>query len=156
MGMPMSKGQICQFALEANYIEYFSLQEYISEMVESRFLKEMEDNEKLLYVNTVEGEKMLSLFNHRIPKTIRENVDTYVEKMKSKVKKELETKAHYSHIGENNYIVNCGIYENENPLLEVNISVVSKEQAVLVCRNWRNKTDSIYLNIVTGLLQRES
>ncbi len=156
MGMPMSKGQICQFALEANYIEYFSLQEYILEMVESHFLKETEDSGRLLYLNTVEGEKMLSLFNHRIPQNIRENVDAYVEKMKSKVKKELETKANYSHIGENNYIVRCGIYENENPLLEVNISVVSKEQAVLVCRNWRNKTDSIYLNFVTGLLQKES
>ncbi len=154
MDMPMSKGQICQFALEANYIEYFSLQGYISEMVERNLLREIRESEKLIYINTIEGEKMLSLFIHRIPKDIKEKVSQYVEKMRSKVKKELETKAVYSHTGENNYTVDCGIYENKRTLIEVKINVVSKEQAVLACKNWKNKTDSVYLDIVTSLLRK--
>ncbi len=155
MDIPMSKGQICQFALETNYIEYFSLQSYISEMVKSNFIREIKDDEKLIYVNTIEGEKVLSLFSHKIPRHIKENVIQYIEKTKSKVKKELETKANYSYVGENNYVVNCGIYENDKSLIEIKMNVVSKEQAVLVCKNWKNKTDSVYLTIVTSLLQKD-
>lgn len=152
INMPMSKGQICRFALEIDSVEYFSLQNYIFEMVESDFIREIKDSDKLIYVSTDEGEKVLSLFIHKIPKEIIEKVDSYILTMKSKVRKELDTKANYFHIGDGNYVVSCGVYENEKIVLELKMTVTSKEQAVLACKNWREKTDAIYFDNVINLL----
>ena len=156
MGIPMSKGQIGQFALEANYIEYFSLQGYIAEMLENKFIREIKNIDKLIYTNTPEGEKMLSLFVDRIPNNIKEKVDQYVDKMQQKIKNDLETRANYSHIGENSYQVICGLYENEKVLLELKLNLGSKEQAIVACKNWKTKTDAMYLDIVTKFLTQES
>ncbi len=153
INMPMSKGQICRFALEVNSVEYFSLQNYIFEMTESNFIREIKDSEKLIYVNTDEGEKMLALFIHKIPKDIIEKVDSYISRMKCKVRRELETKAHYFHIGDGNYVVKCGVYENEKIIMELKMTLSSKEQAVLACKNWKDKTDTIYFDNVTKLLE---
>ena len=48
INMPMSKGQICRFALEIDSVEYFSLQNYIFEMVESDFIREIKDSDKFM------------------------------------------------------------------------------------------------------------
>jgi len=125
-------------------------------MVENKLLNEINDSGRLIYVNTDDGEKMLSLFKHRIPFDIKIIVDQYVQKMRSKVKKALETKADYSFVGENNYNVKCGIYESDRVLIELKINVVSREQAVLACRNWKNNTDALYLDIITNILKKKA
>lgn len=154
MGIPMSKGQLSQFALETNYINYFSFQSYLSDLVEDKSLKEVEDYGKLVYVNTSDGKKLLELFIHRIPDDIKEKIDQYVEKTKSKVKREYEAKATYIHIGEDNYLITCGIYEEEKKLLEVKMTVATKEQAAVVMHNWKTKTDTLYFDIITELLEK--
>jgi len=154
IGIPMSKGQICRFALEINCVEYFSLQNYIFEMVENNFIREIKDSDKLIYVNTDEGEKILSLFIHKIPKDIIEKVDSYILRMKTKVRRELDTKADYFHIGDGNYVVNCAVYENEKIIFELKMTVTSKEQAILACKNWKAKTDTIYFDNVANLLKK--
>lgn len=152
MGMPVSKGQICQFALEIDDAEYFSLQNYIFEMVESNFIREIKDSEKLIYVNTDEGEEVLSIFIHRISEKAIEKVNRYISEMKSKVRRELETKAKYFHIGGGNYVVNCGIYENAKIIMEIKMTLASEEQAILACKNWKARTDAIYFDNVMNLL----
>lgn len=155
MNTPMSKGQICQFALELNYIEYFSLQNYISEMVESNFIKEIKDSEKLIYINTDEGKKILSMFSSKIPESVKKQVDDYVSNMKRQVRREIGTKADYFHIGKNKYVVNCGIYENEKIIIELKMTLASKEQAILACKNWKSDTDAFYLDNVKRLLKNK-
>ena len=123
-------------------------------MVETNFIKEIKDSEKLIYINTDEGEKMLSLFLHRIPQDIKEKVDLYVSSMKSKVRREIETKASFFDIGDNNYVVSCGAYENDKIILEIKMTLASKEQAVLACKNWKANTDAIYLDNVMKLLEK--
>lgn len=152
LGVPTSKGQICKFALEIDCVEYFSLQDYIFEMVQSNFIREIKDSEKLIYVTTDEGEKVLSLFIRKIPLDILEKVDSYISEMKNNVRRGLETRADYFYIGDDNYVVNCGLYENQKIIMEMKITLTSKEQAVLACKNWRNKTDEIYFENVINLL----
>ena len=39
MSMPLSNSEICLFALEKDYMDYFSLQQYLGELVDSEFLE---------------------------------------------------------------------------------------------------------------------
>ena len=46
--IPLSNSEICQFALEKNLMDYFSVQQYLSEMVESG-LRRRRRNSQLFY-----------------------------------------------------------------------------------------------------------
>lgn len=153
MNMPLSNGQICQFTLEADYIEYFSLQEYLEEMTEGNLIEKINDKNKFRYFLTKDGEQILSYFLNKIPKEVKENIDEYVAKTKGTIKRDLEISASYSYNAAHDYIVKCGIYENSKPLLEINISVVSKAQAKLICKNWKTDTNNIYINVLSTLME---
>lgn len=155
MNVPMSNGQICQFTLDANYIEYFSLQKYLSEMLEGGLLSLNETNGKQRYSITTDGYEILSYFMDRIPSDIRENINNYVSKMLGEVKRDMEVSAAYYCNADNDYTVKCGIYENERTLLEISVSVVSKEQAKLICHNWKHDTNNMYLTILTTVMTEE-
>ena len=63
---PISNTQLTEIILENNFINYFTLQQYISELEYSDFVKYIEKNEKKLISITDKGEKVLSFFNDRI------------------------------------------------------------------------------------------
>ena len=63
---PISNTQLTEIILENNFINYFTLQQYISELEYSNFVKYIEKNEKKLISITDKGEKVLSFFNDRI------------------------------------------------------------------------------------------
>lgn len=63
---PISNTQLTEIILENNFINYFTLQQYISELEYSNFVKYIEKNEKKLISITDKGEKVLSFFTDRI------------------------------------------------------------------------------------------
>ena len=56
---PISNTQLTEIILENNFINYFTLQQYISELEYSNFVKYIEKNEKKLISITDKGEKVL-------------------------------------------------------------------------------------------------
>ncbi len=63
---PISNTQLTEIILENNFINYFTLQQYVSELVLSDFLKYQVMNEKNLLTLTEKGDSVLSFFNGRI------------------------------------------------------------------------------------------
>ena len=153
MQYPLSNGQISQFALELNYIEYFSLQEYLVELVENDFLLITSENDITRYQITKDGEKALDYFTNHIPKYIRDSTDDYIKRNKRSIKRNFEVTASYKEIDEYEYIVKCSILENSIPLMELKILVGSKEQAKTACRNWKEKTNDFYIKTLNLLLE---
>ena len=49
-------------------------------------------------------------------------------------------------------MVTAQIKERGNILMELNINVVSKEQAVAICDSWTRKSDSVYSKVMEMLL----
>ncbi|MFQ7260934.1 MAG: DUF4364 family protein [Christensenellales bacterium] len=47
--IPLSNSEICQFALEKNLMDYFSVQQYLSELVESGLLEMTTENNSTRY-----------------------------------------------------------------------------------------------------------
>ena len=57
--IPLSNSEICQFALEKNLMDYFSVQQYLSEMVESGLLEVTTENNSTRYTITADGEETI-------------------------------------------------------------------------------------------------
>ena len=56
--MPITNGQLTDIILENNFINYFILQQYISELVHSSFVKYESVNEKNLLLLTDKGDNV--------------------------------------------------------------------------------------------------
>ena len=63
---PISNTQLTEIILENSFINYFTLQQYLSELDESNFVEYHEANDKKLLILTEKGDNVLSLFKDRI------------------------------------------------------------------------------------------
>jgi len=159
MDIPMSNSQITQFALEEKYLNYYNVQLYLSEMVSIGYLDSSQDNNTTRYTITEEGMQALEAFIHYIPPGIRARILKYVSENRKSVKQDFEIVAnHFYDFEKKEYIVKCGVYEGvyeeDRMLMELNLTVVTKEQALAICNNWKNNVENLYGQII-GIVMRK-
>ena len=150
--IPLSNSQISQFALNENYMNYFSLQKYLSEMIEIDYINAKKDNNTTRYTITEEGAKSLDYFKEHIPSDIRNRINEYILENKMAIKKDYGTTANYvKNDDSNDYTVNCSVSEDNITLMNISLSVVNKEQAKIICKNWQYNVGNLYGHILETL-----
>ena len=154
--IPISNSQITKFALEENYMNFYDVQKYLKEMVQAGYLDSSRLDNITRYTITDEGHKALDTFAQYVPPVVKTRISNYVEQNRNIVKQDLEIAANhfYQHDTEE-YLVKCAVYEDDNVLMELNMSVVTKEQALIICNNWKNNVGRIYAQIMEILLTKE-
>lgn len=156
MDIPISNSQITRFALEEHYMNFYSVQQYLKEMVEVDYLDSSHDNNTTRYTITGEGMKALETLNCYVPQYMKNRITKYVSQNRREIMKGFETAAnHFYDPDTNEYIVKCGVYDYDTLLMEINLSVVNKEQALLICNNWKNDVGRLHAQIINILLSKE-
>jgi predicted transcriptional regulator len=150
--LPVSNIQITQIVLENNFINYFTLHQYISELTSSGFLEYTGEKSKHRLVITDRGSKVLDMFRERLPKNRTEATDNYLKRHMEKIKKEITISADYTIEGDNNYIVNLKATENNVILIDLKINVPSNKQARELCSKWKNNSAELYNGIIRQLI----
>lgn len=153
---PISKTQLTEIILENNFINYFTLQQYISELELAEFVCYIEKNNKKLITITKKGENVLSFFNERISPIKRDIIDNYISKTIDNIKKELTIHSDYTIEKNNSFIVNLKALEDEILLIDLKISVPTKKQASNLCLKWKDNPSDIYTKIVQALFNEEN
>jgi predicted transcriptional regulator len=148
----ISNAQITNIILENNIINYFSLQECIAELEKSDLLKLEENQGKLTYQISDAGQRAISMFADRIPKSSKTLINDYILKNKDRIKKESEIFADFTKNSENEYVVNLKVIENEIVLIDLKLNVVSAKQARLICDKWNSSSSKIYGHIMDSLI----
>ncbi|MCL2170640.1 MAG: DUF4364 family protein [Defluviitaleaceae bacterium] len=150
--IPISQNQIMQFALEENYMNLLAVQEYLADMEKSGYLDAALHNNTTRYTITDGGISALAAYGKQLPIPLRNRIAKYISKNQHILKRDYEiTASHFFDEDNREYIAKCGLYDGDTPLLEINTSVVSQEQALTICNNWKNNSDSIYAQIM-GIL----
>ena len=157
MDLPMSNSQIAQFALSENYLNYYKVQTYLSEMTDIGYLDSSHSNNTTRYTITEDGLKALEAFMHYVPTGVRSRIQKYVAENRKTVKQDFEIVAnHFYDFEQKEYTAKCGLYEDDTMLMELNLSVVSREQAVAICNNWKRNVDRLYGQILHTMLSKPS
>ncbi|MCL2604341.1 MAG: DUF4364 family protein [Defluviitaleaceae bacterium] len=156
MVLPMSRGQIAEMVLSGEFMDFFTLQQNLSEMVEIGFLDASQenaaDNNTTRYTATEDGANTLEFFERRIAFSTRQAINRYANENRQKIKKDYEKTATYFP-DENNdeFRVKCGVYEDKRALLELFISVDTREQAKFIQTNWQKNASVLYGQIINAL-----
>lgn len=145
---PISNVQITQIILENNLMNYFILQQYISELLSSGFLAMNEIKDKQRITITKKGTKVLNLFQNRIYSYKLELIDKYLKKHSEEIKKEFTVSADYTLDNNNSFVVSLIASENNMTLIDIKINVASNKQARDLCNKWKNNSSELYNKII--------
>lgn len=151
--IPLSNSEICQFALEKNLMDYFSVQQYLSELVESELLEMTTENNCMRYTITPNGEDTLNFFIKHISNYAKSVINTYAKENSKRIRAEYAVTANYFQEMNNEYTVKCGVYDSDGTtsLMEISVNVATKDQARTICRNWKNDVANLYSDIMLRL-----
>src|SRR5690606_25365276 len=78
-----TNNELTEFVLERNYMNYFFIQQYLSELVNSNFIEKVNIDSKEVYRLLEKGDVALSYFEDRIPNSIKEELDNEFNRFKS-------------------------------------------------------------------------
>lgn len=145
---PVTKDHITQIILENDFINYFTLQQYINELVVSNCLHYTEKVGKDRLMITLNGVKVLSLFGDRISSSKIEIIDNYLIKEKENIIKEVTITADYTIENDKDFIVDLKALENESLILGVKLNVASNKQARDICTRWKQNSSQLYSEII--------
>lgn len=151
--IPLSNTQLTDIVLENSFVNYFTLQQYISELVNTDFLKYVEVDTKKSLQLTKKGENVLLLFKDRLSSSKLTKIDNYLSTKLESLKKEFSITADYIPANEDSFIVNLKAIENNTLLLDLKVNVVSKKQAVDLCTKWKHNSADIYNKILNALIE---
>ena len=150
--MDLTNSQITQVILETEVMNYFSLQQFLSQLMDAKFLKIYEDSNREYYTLTQKGIETLNYFLSRIPSQITEKLDEYIKLNKENLLADTQVKSSFVKQSDNEYIVNLRVIENQSNLIDLNLNVSSEKQAKLICNNWKKNASYMYAEIIELLI----
>ena len=150
--IPLTNTEITKLILEKNYMDYFTLQQILSELCNSHFVELSSKDGNEYYCLADAGKATLEMFNDKLPNSFRVEVNDICNKHKKNLKKQREVLGHYYKKGKNEFIVNLQVMENETSIFSMSINLPTKQQAELMCNKWNANPDEIYGNIIELLI----
>ena len=127
---PLTNSQISEFILNEGYTTYFKLQQALSELLDSGFIREESTHTRTFYHLTEEGEETIHYFKNDISPAIQD----------------------YYRNPNMEYCVRCQILERDAPLIDLTLTVPTESEAMAIAANWTQKNEKIYANLMAELL----
>ncbi|MDP4176864.1 MAG: DUF4364 family protein [Bacillota bacterium] len=152
INFPISNSQLTDIVLENNLMNYFTFQQYFSELLNSNFLVLIDKEAKQNINITKQGNDILELFMNRISQDKIEKINGYLKDKIITIKKEAAVTADYTIENENSYTVNLKATENDIVLIDIKINVVSNKQARDLCAKWKENSSKLYNKMITLLI----
>ena len=148
---PLTNSQISEFILNEGYTNYFTLQQTISELAESGFVREESTHSRTFYHLTEEGAQTLHFFKNDISPAIQDDIDTFLTKKKYELKNEVSVKADYYQNSKGDYSVRCQVFEQGSTLIDLTITAPTEAEAQTMSNNWTKKNQEVYAAIMASL-----
>lgn len=148
-----TKNQLTEFILEKNYLNFFSVQQYLSELVDSDFIELVEEENQQKYNLLDKGTVALEYFMGKIPERIKKDLEVEFHSQKIQQKKETQVISEHYQRDDGQYVVNLKLVENGDTLFSLYLNVATEQQAELISQSWKDRTDSIYSETIKLLIE---
>ena len=151
-GFPLSNTQISNFFLEHEYTDYFRVQEVIGNLVDADLIRTESTHSNTQYTLTSAGKETLNFFSDKITEAIRSDVLRFFEANKMELRQETSVVADYYKTTSQNYAVRCQVRSDTHTVIDLTLSVKTKEQAEAICNNWKKHHQDVYEYLMDELL----
>ena len=149
---PLTNAQISDLILTKEYTNYFTLQQILSELVETKLAEEHTVRNSTYYQMTEKGKETLNFFGHMVSAAIQEDITKYFKENAFALKEEMAVRADYFENNQGEYSVRLRVIEKDSALIDLTLSVPTENQANAVCENWKKKNEKLYAYLMQELL----
>ena len=148
LNFELTNSQIAKLVINIQEINYFYLQQYISQLIEDKFVECRIENNNRFYKITSSGKQALEFFKTMIRASTRTTIDNIIKQHIASLRTEMQVLADYIPLNDNEYSVTCSISEDSISLIDLKLYAGTKEQAKFICRNWEKNSQQIYSDII--------
>lgn len=142
------KNELSEYILEKDYLNFFLIKQYLSELIEGNLIELVEEDEKEKYSILEKGTLALQYFASKIPQKIRDELKEDFEAFSYIKKRDTQVLCDFFLKENKEYMVNLKLVENEDSLFSIYVSVPSSKEAEKICEKWKQNTQEIYKNII--------
>lgn len=141
---PLTTAQISDFILEKEYTTFLTLQQVISELVDTDMLLPQTIRNRTQLSITEEGKNTLYYFEKRIGDAIKQDIDAYFQENEISLRNELSIQGDYYKSTSGEFEAHLIARERDIHLIDLTLSVPTEEAAAAICDNWQKKNQEIY------------
>lgn len=145
---PLYKEKLMETLMTINDTNYFLLQQYLSELIHSKMISQVEDEKLIHYILNKKAVEALEHFGFKIPEDIMTKIKKHfnIQSVSESIKTTVESTTYPKDNGE--YNVNLKIIENGDTIFSLYISVPNKSQSDELCRLWEDSPDYYFKSIL--------
>ena len=136
-----------------NWLNYMDCVELLPKLLDDGFICRISSpDEEPLYTITSDGRESLNNFYINIPKSIRDEISSFVKKNSGKLRNRQECKADYYQNVDSTYTVFLKILAPGQPMLELKFVIPDKKTAQHIYKGWESKASELYSAIYDTLV----
>lgn len=151
VNFPLTKTQVGDFILEKEYTNYLTLQQVISELIETGLISAESIRNRTHLAITKEGQETLSFFENRINDGIKADIKTFFKENELELRNEVSVLADYYKSTSGEFEAHLIAKDRNINLVEITLSVPVEETAAAICDNWQKKNQEIYQYLIQEL-----
>lgn len=148
---PLTKSQIGDFILEKEYTNFLTLQQVIGELTDAGLITAQSIRNRTHLSITREGRETLSFFGNQINEGIKTDVNLFFKENEITLRNEVSILSDFYKSTSGEYEAHLIAKDKDINLIDITISVPSKETAGAICDNWQRKNQEIYQYLISQL-----
>ena len=150
---PLSNTQLTNFFLEQEYTDYFRVQQVISDLLDAELIRTESTHNNTHYYITAAGKETLNLLKDKISDAIELDINNYFAQNKLELRNDNSIIADYYRTPNRAFAVRCQYRQKDTNLIDLTLSVQTKEQAEAICNNWKKQNEEFYAYLMDILMQ---
>ena len=140
---PLSNTQLTDFFLEHEYTDYFRVQQVISDLLDAELIRTESTHNNTHYYITAAGKETLNLLKDKISDAIELDIINYFAENKLELRNDNSIIADYYRTPNRDFAVRCQYRQKDTNLIDLTLTVKTKEQAEAICKNWKRQTEEV-------------
>lgn len=148
---PMTKSQISDFILDKEYTNFLTLQQVISELIDTHLVDAQSIRNRTHLVLTAEGQETLGFFENRISPAIKDDINEFFREKEYTLRNEVSILADYYKSTSGEYEAHLVAKDKGISLVEITLSVPTEDTAAAICDNWQKKNQEVYQKLIEQL-----
>ena len=150
---PLSNTQLTNFFLEQDYTDYFRVQQVISDLSDAELVRAEPTHNNTNYYITAAGKETLNLLRDKIPAAIETDIMNYFYNNHLELRDDNSIIADYYRTPNRDFAVRCQYRQKDINLIDLTLSVQTREQAEAICNNWKKQNEDVYAYLMDILMK---
>lgn len=150
---PLSNTQLTNFFLEHEYTDYFRVQQVISDLLDAELMRTESTHNNTHYYITAAGKETLNLLKEKISDAIERDIMKYFEANRLELRNDNSIIADYYRTPNHDFAVRCQYRQRDTNLIDLTLTVQTKEQAEAICNNWKKQNEDVYCYLMDILMK---